>query len=102
MASTYSQLLLELPRRKGTQAPRAELVESIPSLMGCFHKASRGSLQRWKARGSSDSCPDTSAMRRALCEERCWSGADVAKGGGDGARFLVGGSVGVGCSSKAE
>ena len=61
--------------------------------MDCFHKASRCSLQRWKARGSSDSCPDTSAMRQALCEERCWSGADVARGGGDGARFLVGGSA---------
>ena len=49
-----------------------------------------------------DSCPDADATRRALCEERCWSSEDVAKGGGSSARLSVRGSVGVGCNSEAE
>lgn len=108
---------LKPPMCKGTQAPRAELVECNPSLMDYFRKASRGSLRRSKVCDvgpkvsrlskacrlwSLISCPDANTTRRALCEERCWSGAGVARSGGGGARLLVGGSVGAGSNSKAE
>ena len=48
-----------------------------------------------------DSCPDANATRRALCEERCWSGEDVAKGGGSRVRLGTR-RFGVGCSSNTS